>query len=101
MPAACDIDRRDRAHQLFLRAVGNRFRHLAHVAIQVNLWLAAFHSKINSSDAKSSSCSFNSPSAVPHSTRSNRISSRGRSCPQLGKSAEITLPIFGYPPVLF
>src|SRR5205807_2393842 len=100
MPPAGHVDRRKRGHQRFLRAVGNGLWQLAHVAIQIYISMSAPHSKISSPEAIHSSCSRNRDRAVSHPTRSNRISSRGRSCPRLWKSAEITLAIFGYPPVV-
>lgn len=42
-----------------------------------------FHSTINSREINRFSCSLKSASAVSRSTRSKRISSRGRSCPRL------------------
>src|SRR4029077_15629203 len=100
VPPARDVDRCDGAHQCFLRAVGNRLRQLSHIAIQIYLWMRALHPVINPSEASRFSCSLNSDRAVSHPTRSNRISSRGRSCPRLLKSAEITFAILAYPPVV-
>src|SRR5437868_1946507 len=84
----------ERRHQGFLRAIRDGFREFTHIAIQVD----ALHSRTNSFDAMIPSCSLNKVRAVSQSTFSKRISSRGRSCPMLGRSAEITLAIFGYPP---
>ncbi len=36
MPPASDVDGCERRHQRFLRAVRNRLRQLAHIAIQIN-----------------------------------------------------------------
>src|ERR1700682_6651734 len=96
MAAAGDVDRSKRGHQRFLGAISNGLRQLAHVAIEVD----ADHPRIRSSDVSNFSCSTNRERAVSQSTRSKRISSRGRSCPRLCRSAEITLAIFAYPPVV-
>src|SRR5205807_9444850 len=89
--ATSDVDRGDRAHQRLLGTVCNGVGHLAHVAIEVD----AVHSIISSLEASSSSCSISKACAVSQSMSSNRISSRGRNCATLPRSAEITLAIFG------
>ena len=89
--AAGDVDRSQKRHQGFLRAIVNRFRRLPHIAIQVD----GFHPRIESSEASSFSCSINNARASSISTRSNRTSSRGRNWPTDEKSAEITFAITG------
>src|SRR6266851_3358357 len=91
MSTAGDVDRRERRHQRLLCAAGDVLGHLAHVAIQIYV----LHPTIASFKASSPSCSRSNARAVSHPTRSNRTSSRGRSCPTCGKSAEITLAILG------
>src|SRR4029077_1554052 len=59
VPTAGDVDRSDRWHQCFLRAVRNRLGQFTHIAIQVHSWMSAVHSEIKSSEASSFSCSLN------------------------------------------
>src|SRR6266571_6262823 len=96
MAPAGDVDRSERRNQRFLSPVGNGLRQLTHIAIQIH----ALHPKINSSAASSFSCSWSRDRACSQPIGSNRSSSRGRSCPTPARSAEITLAIFGYPPVV-
>src|SRR5580658_1836951 len=95
VPATRHIGRGDGLHQRFLDSFDNRFGHLAHVAIQIDLEPGVLHARINSFDASHLSCSAKSVRAVSNSAGTNRISSRGFNCPRLAKSAEITLAIFG------
>src|SRR5262249_21998924 len=58
--SSCVVRRCDGAHQVFLGAVGDGFRELADVAIQVD----TVHSMISSLEVTTLSCSSSSPRAV-------------------------------------
>src|SRR6184192_1635333 len=68
------------------------------VGISWDIWRCGY--TIKSFAASSFSCSMNNLRADSKLTSSKRISSRGRSWPRLLKSAEMTLAIFAYPPVV-
>ena len=91
MAAAGDVDRSERWHQRFLRAVGDGLGHLAHVAIQIDA--ISFRIMLRRCEQL-----LLFPQQRPRGFQrhgSKRISSRGRSWPTLCRSAEITLAIFG------
>src|SRR5713226_3269780 len=93
---AGDVDRSKRRHQRLLSAIGNSLGELPHIAVKID----APHSRITPSGDSRFSCSLSKFLAASHETSSNRISSRGRSCPRLARSAEITFAILAYPPVV-